>query len=402
MTLEEILTMALQKGATDVHLKAGITPVIRRNGTLRPLSSQLQALTSDEIDSMAQNLLDENQKALFAQYHEIDVGYGISGLGRFRISVFKQRGTVRIVVRNIPYKVPSFQDLSLPDIISKIASNERGLILVTGVTGSGKSSTLAAIIDDINHRANKHILTIEDPIEYLIRDKKCLITQREIGVDSSSFSRALRAGLRQDPDVILIGEMRDRDTIEIALMAAETGHLVLSTLHTLDATETINRILAYFDREQQAQIRLQLASVLRAAISQRLCRKKDGSGFVPAIEILINNPRIREMIEDPKQTGDIQNALEEGHAAWGMQSFDQSLTELLEKDQISFEEAIIHCARPEDFRIRYEGITAMDGKKWAQGTKHSREFYQKWNNLGEVEVDIPEEMKKKGKTSGRK
>lgn len=402
MTLEEILTMALQKGATDVHLKAGITPVIRRNGTLRPLSSQLQALTSDEIDSMAQNLLDENQKAHFAQYHEIDVGYGISGLGRFRISIFKQRGTVRIVVRNIPYKVPTFQELCLPDIISKIAANERGLVLITGVTGSGKSSTLAAIIDDINHKANKHILTIEDPIEYLIRDKKCLITQREIGVDSSSFSRALRAGLRQDPDVILIGEMRDRDTIEIALMAAETGHLVLSTLHTLDATETINRILAYFDREQQSQIRLQLASVLRAAVSQRLCRKKDGSGFVPAIEILINNPRIREMIEDPKQTGDIQNALEEGHAAWGMQSFDQSLTELLEKDLISFEEAIIHCARPEDFRIRYEGITAMDGKKWAQGTKHSREFYQKWNNLGEVEVDIPDEMKKKGKVSGRK
>lgn len=394
MNLEEILRSALQKGATDVHLKAGVMPVIRRNGTLRPLSANTPPLTGDEIESMAYGLMDEKQRRIFEEHRELDLGYGITGLGRFRISVFKQRGTMRIVVRNIPFKVPNFTELNLPPILSKIAQSERGLILVTGVAGSGKSSTLAALIDDINQRDNKHILTIEDPIEFLIRDRKSLITQREIGIDTFSFSRALRAGLRQDPDVILIGEMRDRETIEAALLAAETGHLVLSTLHTLDATETINRILAAFDATAQSQIRMQLGAVLKAVVSQRLCARKDGTGMVPACEILINSQRIRDLIEDPAHTAEIQLSIEEGQAAWGMQSFDQSLMDLLNRDLISYEEALLHSARPEDFRIRYEGITAMDGKKWSEGGLYDNKVDDKWQNLTEVEIVVPTEIRK--------
>ncbi len=398
MTFEEILRAALQKGATDVHLKAGVMPVIRRHGSLRPLSANAVPLTGEQIEVLAHELMDEKQKAHFMEHREIDLGYGISGLGRFRISIFKQRGTTRIVVRNIPFKVPSFQELNLPDKLAKISLAERGLILVTGVAGSGKSSTLASIIDDINGRENKHILTIEDPIEYLIRDRKSLITQREIGVDTYGFAKALRAGLRQDPDVILIGEMRDRETIENALLAAETGHLVLSTLHTLDATETINRILAAFDSAQQGQVRMQLGAVLKSVISQRLCKRKDGKGMVPACEILINNPRIREMIEEPEKTAGIAQAIEEGQQAWGMQSFDQSLMELLNKDLISYDEALINCARPEDFRIRVEGFTAMDGKKWSENQFHDRKVSDKWHNVTEVEIVMPPELKRKRKT----
>lgn len=394
MTLEEVLRAALQKGATDVHLKAGVMPVIRRHGTLRPLNPNDPPITAEQIEHMAMGLLDDKQRAHFDEYREIDIGYGVRDLGRFRISIFRQRGTIRMVVRNIPFKVPNFTELTLPAVMNKIAAYERGLVLITGVAGSGKSSTLAAMIDDINKRENKHILTIEDPIEFLIRDRKSLITQREIGVDSMTFARALRAGLRQDPDVILIGEMRDRETIETALLAAETGHLVLSTLHTLDATETINRILASFDATQQQQIRLQLAAVLKAVISQRLCRRKDGTGLVPACEILINNARVRELIEDPKETQEIQQSIEEGSAAYGMMSFDQSLMELLNKDLISYEEALLHCARPEDFRIRYEGITAMDGKKWSQTGLYDKKVDDKWQNITEVEIILPTEIKK--------
>jgi twitching motility protein PilT len=398
MTLEEILRAALQKGATDVHLKAGVMPVIRRHGTLRPLTTNAAPLNGEQIEVMANELMDEKQRAHFNEHREIDLGYGISGLGRFRVSIFRQRGTTRMVIRNIPFKVPTFQELNLPKQVSKIAQLERGLILVTGVAGSGKSSTLASIIDDINNRENKHILTIEDPIEYLIRDRKSLITQREIGVDTYGFAKALRAGLRQDPDVILIGEMRDRETIENALLAAETGHLVLSTLHTLDATETINRILATFEATQQGQVRLQLGAVLDAVISQRLCRRKDGHGMVPACEILMNNARIREMIEDPAKTSEIAQAIEEGQVAWGMQSFDQSLMELLNKDLISYEEALLQCARPEDFRIRYEGFTAMDGKKWSENQFHDKKVNDKWHNLTEVEIVLPPDVKRKRKT----
>jgi twitching motility protein PilT len=402
MTLEEILRAALQKGATDVHLKAGVTPVIRRNGTLRPLNPTVPPLTMAEVDEIANSVMDEAQRAQYRRHNEIDIGYGISGLGRFRISIFRQRGTSRMVIRNIPFKVPTFEELNLPaSLTTSVLAHERGLILITGVAGSGKSSTLAAMIDDINKRENKHILTIEDPIEFLIRDRKSLITQREIGVDTNSFSSALRAGLRQDPDVILIGEMRDRETIENALHAAETGHLVLSTLHTLDAPETINRIVATFEAGAQAQVRLQIGAVLRAVVSQRLCTRKDGRGMVPACEIMINSARVREMIEDPAQTSSITNAIEEG-GSYGMQSFDQSLMELLNRDLITYEEALLHCARPEDFRIRFEGFTNMDGKKWSQTGLYDKKVSDKWKNVTEVELVETTQLKRKkgGHASG--
>ncbi len=394
MKLEDILRIALEKGATDVHLKAGIVPVIRRHGTLRPLQSSVPSLSAELIEAMAQEIMAPEQRKIYADKKELDMSFGVSGLGRFRINVFKQRGTTRMVIRNIPFKVPTFEDLHLPEILKKIAQAERGLILVTGVAGSGKSSTLAAIIDDINRRENVHILTIEDPIEFLIRDKKSLVTQREIGVDSESFASALRAGLRQDPDVILIGEMRDRETIENALLAAETGHLVLSTLHTIDASETINRILASYEASEHSQVRKQLASVLTAIISQRLCRRKDGSGMVAACEVLINSLRIKELIEDPELTNNLPQVIEEGASAYGTRSFDQSLMELLNADLITFEEALLHCARPEDFRIRVEGITAMDGKKWSQTGIFDNKVQDKWANMTEVEIILPTEIKK--------
>lgn len=402
MQLEELLRASLQKGATDVHLKAGVIPVIRRHGALRPLQPNAAVVTAEQIEFMAMGLLNEKQRAHFDEFCEVDIGYGITGLGRFRVSIFRQRGTIRMVVRNIPFKVPTMEELNLPKVVEQIAHIERGLVLITGVAGSGKSSTLAAIIDDINKRENKHILTIEDPIEYLIRDRKSLITQREIGVDSMSFARALRAGLRQDPDVILIGEMRDKETIETAIQAAETGHLVLSTLHTLDAVETINRILASFDSAQQAQIRLQLASVLKAVVSQRLCKRKDGSGLVPTVEVLINNSRVRDLIEDATQTQHIQQSIEEGSAAWGMQSFDQSLMELLNKDLISYDEALLHSASAENFRIKFEGFTAMDGKKWSQTGLYDKKVGDKWESVTEVEIVMPTEINSSSKSEDEK
>lgn len=394
MSFEDILRLAMQKGASDVHLKAGIMPVIRRHGSLRPLAANLSPLNGKEIEQMAYSLMDDHQRRHFDEFKELDLGYGISGLGRFRVNIFKQRGTIRIVVRNIPHTIPTFEELNLPSIIKKISGYERGLILVTGITGSGKSSTLAAMIDDINRNKNKHILTIEDPIEFLVRDRKSIITQRELGVDSTSFSRALRAALRQDPDVILIGEMRDRETIEIALLAAETGHLVLSTLHTMDAPEAINRIIAAFEPHQQNQIRIQLASVLKAVISQRLAKRKDGSGFVPAVEVMINTPRIRELIEVPQKTTEIHQSIEEGQVAWGMQSFDQSLMELLSKGLIDIREALTLSSNPEDLKIRLSGVTALDGKKWAESPQSRKKLKDAWQNVSEVEIELPPDIKK--------
>jgi twitching motility protein PilT len=395
MTLEEILRAALAKGASDVHLKVGVMPVIRRHGILRPLAANAPVLNAETIEQIAFSLMDAKQKEHFDNYREVDLGFGISGLGRFRINVFRQRGTIRMVIRNVPFEVPTIEQLNLPVAVRKVISMERGLVLVTGVTGSGKSSSLAAIIDEINRTTNKHIITIEDPIEYLIRDRKSIISQRELGVDSTTYSRALRAALRQDPDVILIGEMRDRETIETALLAAETGHLVFSTLHTLDATETINRIIAAFEPHQQSQIRLQLASVLKAVISQRLARKADGSGFVPAVEVMINNPRVREMIEDPDRTREIIRAIEEGQVAWGMQSFDQSLMELIGKRMIDEQEALSLSTSPEDLRVRLNGITAMDGKKWGLEPKESEEDLDRTMVTTEVELEKTTILKRK-------
>jgi twitching motility protein PilT len=397
MTLEEILRLAVQKGASDIHLKAGVTPVVRQHGVLRALSAKEPPLSAEEIEAMARQVMNDKQWQFFIENHEIDFGYGIAGVARFRFNAFRQRGTVRIVIRNVPHIIPTYKDLALPSQIAKLAQLERGLVLVTGAAGMGKSSTIAAIINDINQNFNKHILTIEDPIEFLIRDKKSLITQREVGVDTADFMKALRAGLRQDPDVVFIGEMRDRETMDIALMAAETGHLVFSTLHTLDAPETINRILSAFESERHAQLRLQLGATLRAIISQRLCRRKDNSGFVPALEIMINNVRVREMIEDPQKSMNLHDAIEEGQSAWGMQSFDQSLMELLDAGTITMDEALLHCTKPEDFRIRVQGITSMDGKKWSNKGDLKKD-HKDWNT--DVDLQLTNiGIKKKTSTS---
>lgn len=356
MDLYQILKNSLKKKASDVHLKAGITPMIRVHGELMPLDESIPRMSGDMIDELLEPYLTPEQKESFEKKKDYDLSLGLTGLGRFRLCLSLQRGTTRVVIRSIPQNVPSLDDLNLPNVIKKITQFERGLILVTGITGSGKSSTVASMIQHINTLKNRHIITIEDPIEFLIRDKNSIITQREIGTDTNYFAAALRAALRQDPDIIFIGEMRDKETIETAIMAAETGHLVLSTLHTMDATETINRILMYFEPYQQLQMRTQLASVLKAVVSQRLAKKTDQSGFVPAVEVMINNKRIRDMIVKPERTSEIITAINEGYTTYGMQSFDSSLLHFLKSKQITLEEALRLSTRPEDLKIRYSGI----------------------------------------------
>jgi twitching motility protein PilT len=387
VTLDDILKLATQKGASDVHLKAGIIPVIRKHGTLKPLSASYTPLTGEELEAMAYGLMDDKQKQHFEKYKDIDLSYGLPGLGRYRVNVLMQRGTVRMVIRNIPDKIQNFEELNLPIVISKIAENERGLILVTGATGCGKSSTLAAMVDYINRNQSKHILMIEDPTEYLIKDRKSIITQRELGGDTISFASSLRAALRQDPDVILIGEMRDRETMEIALLAAETGHLVLSTLHTTDAQETINRVLASFEPHQQYQIRLQLASVLRAVVSQRLVQRKNGQGYLPALEILINNKRVADCIADPERTNELRTVMEESRAVWDMTSFDQSLMEMVHAEKISYEEALKASTNPENFAIRYSGVSQSDARTWSVGTTQKAKLEEQWQNLSVMEME---------------
>src|SRR5882724_3151731 len=287
---------------------------------------------------MAFGIMNDYQKEKLKAQKELDLAYGVPGLGRFRVNVFQQRGTIGVVLRVIPFKIATMDQLLLPKVLEKVAGEQRGLILVTGTTGSGKSTTLAAMVDHINTSETCHIMTIEDPIEFLIRDKRSIVNQREVGVDTMSFSQALKSALRQDPDVILVGEMRDHETIETALTAAETGHLVMSTLHTLDATETINRIISAFPPHQQKQVRLQLGAVLRAVVSQRLVPRADGKGRVAAVEILKATGRVKEMIEDKDRTKEIPDAIAQGHVAYGMQTFDQSLMSLVKQNLITYQE----------------------------------------------------------------
>jgi len=312
-------------------------------------------ITPEEMLSMAFSMMTNRQKQKFKETAELDMAYGVAGLGRFRVNVFQQRGNVGMVLRVIPTKIRTIEELELPRILTQICEEQRGLVLCTGTTGSGKSTTLAAMIDRINSLRSEHIITIEDPIEYLHRDKKGFINQREVEVDTSSFSTALRAALRQDPDVVLVGEMRDLETISTALLAAETGHLVLSTLHTLDATETIQRIIAVFPPPEQKQIRLQLASTLKAVVSQRLVRKSEG-GRVPAVEVMISTGYIRDCIINPDKTRMIRDAIAAGTSQYGMQTFDQSLFDLYSRNLISLEEAIMRASNPDDFRLRVQGI----------------------------------------------
>jgi twitching motility protein PilT len=355
MHINDLLKIAVERKASDLHLKVGAFPVIRIDGALIPLADMRRLMQEDTI-AMAFSIMSARQKEKFKNNFEIDIAYNVPNLGRFRCNIFQQRGTVGLVLRVIPAKILSIKDLLLPPVLEKICQEQRGLVLCTGTTGSGKSTTLAAMIDHINANRNEHIMTVEDPIEFLHRDKKSLVNQREVDVDTKGFSVALRSALRQDPDVILVGEMRDYETIETALTAAETGHLVFSTLHTLDATETINRIIAVFPPHQQKQIRLQLGAVLKSVISLRLMPRADGLGRVPAAEVLIRTNYVRECIENKEKTKYIKDAIQQGTSQYGMQTFDQSLYSLYKSGLITLDEALKRSTNPNEFKLRIQGI----------------------------------------------
>ncbi|HLW83000.1 MAG TPA: type IV pilus twitching motility protein PilT [Candidatus Acidoferrales bacterium] len=373
VAVDDLLRKAVESKASDLHLKVGNHPYLRVDGVLQPIA-EVPRITPEEMLSMAFSMMTNRQKQKFKETAELDMAYGVAGLGRFRVNVFQQRGNVGMVLRVIPTKIRTIEELNLPPVIEKICEEQRGLVLVTGTTGSGKSTTLAAMIDRINSIRAEHIITIEDPIEYLHRDKKGFINQREVEVDTSTFSTALRAALRQDPDVVLVGEMRDLETISTALLAAETGHLVFSTLHTLDATETIQRIIAVFPPPEQKQIRLQMASTLKAVVSQRLVRKSDSVGRVPAVEVLISTGYIRDCIINPDKTRLIRDALAAGTSQYGMQTFDQSIFDLYSKNLITLDEAMIRASNPDEFKLRIQGIRSTADAAREEMERQMNEF----------------------------
>jgi twitching motility protein PilT len=356
MHINDLLKVAVASGASDLHLKVGSYPMMRVNGSLF-VASEDKRLDRPDTEAMAQTIFGPEHLEKFRKSQEVDLAYSVAGLGRFRVNVFQQRGTVGLVLRVIPTRIKNIDELGLPPVLKRIASEERGLVLVTGTTGSGKSTTLAAMIDYINSTRSAHIMTVEDPIEYLHRDHHSIVNQREVAVDTKSFAQALRSALRQDPDVILVGEMRDFETVETGLLAAETGHLVFSTLHTLDATETINRIIAVFPPHQQRQVRIQLASVLKAAISQRLLPRADGAGRAPAVEVMVSTAFIRDAIIDKDKTSLIHGAIASGTSQYGMQTFDQSIFSLYQQGLVTLEEALRWASNVDEFKLKVQGIS---------------------------------------------
>jgi twitching motility protein PilT len=355
MNINDLLKIAVERKASDLHLKVGSHPVIRVDGDLLPLG-ELKRLMQEDTIAMAFSMMNARQKQRFKEELELDIAYSVPGLGRFRCNVFQQRGAVGLVLRVIPARIQSIRELMLPPVLERICEERRGLILCTGTTGSGKSTSLAAMLDYINSTRTEHMITIEDPIEFLHRDKKSIVNQREIDVDTHSFAGALRAALRQDPDVLLVGEMRDYETIETALLAAETGHLVFSTLHTLDATETVNRIISVFPPHHQKQIRIQLSQVLKSVISLRLVPRADGMGRVPGAEVLISTAYIRECIENKEKTKYIREQIALGTSQYGMQTFDQSLFQLYKSGLITLDEALKRATNPDEFRLKIQGV----------------------------------------------
>jgi twitching motility protein PilT len=356
MTIDDLLRTAVGKGASDLHLKVGAYPMMRVAGALVPVVEDAR-LTNEQTQAMGSTIMSPAQRKKFEESQEVDLAYSLAGLGRFRCNVFQQRGTMGMVLRVIPTKILTVDDLLLPPVLRRIAEEERGLVLVTGTTGSGKSTTLAAMIDHINSSRCSHVMTVEDPIEFLHRDRRSIVNQREVSVDTRSFAHALRSALRQDPDVILVGEMRDFETIETALLAAETGHLVFSTLHTLDATETINRIISVYPPHQQKQMRLQLAAVLKAVVSQRLIPRSDHHGRVPAVEVLVNTAFVRDCIVDKEKTHLIQGAIAAGTSQYGMQTFDQSIFGLFQQGLVSYDEALRWASNVDEFKLKVQGIS---------------------------------------------
>jgi twitching motility protein PilT len=362
MHIKKILEEMINQGGSDLHLKAGLPPVVRVDGKLQHLS--LERPSPKDLEEIASQILTPSQKERFTKTREVDFAFGVSGLARFRANFYVQRGSIAMVFRHVPVNIKSVDELNLPLVLKELALKPRGLIFVTGTVGSGKSTTLTAMVNEINKTANKNIITIEDPIEFLHHDEKSIINQREIGSDTSSFHEALRHILRQDPDVILIGEIRDALTMEIALMAADTGHLVFSTLHTVDATQTINRVISFFPPHQHQEIRDLLGATLVAVVAQRLIPLNEGKGRVPAVEVMVVTSTIREYIIDPEKTPLITQAIREGVSSHGMQSFDQSLMKLLSDGMISMEEALKNSSNPHEFSLRLKGIQATSDKTW--------------------------------------
>lgn len=365
MDIHALLQAMVTQNASDLHMRVGCQPILRVNGSL--FRAQTPTLSADDMQQCLTTLLNERQKEKFEKEDDLDIGIGLKGVGRFRINIFKQRGTIALAVRAIKTEVPGFSALNLPEVILDIATKNRGLILVTGTTGSGKSTLLASMIDHINDNKAVNVVTIEDPIEYLYKNKKSAIAQREIGSDSISFAKALRACFRQDPDVILIGEVRDTQTMSAALSAADTGHLVMSTLHTMNAVETISRIVSFFPPHQHDQVRLILSNVLVAVICLRLIPSKDGQRRVPAAEVLINNASIQEYILNPDKTSLIPDAIAEGYTQYGSQTFDQSLYQLYKDDLISFQVAMQYASNPDDFELKVAGgVSGTSDRKWLE------------------------------------
>jgi twitching motility protein PilT len=363
MDLDELLTEAVKRHASDLHLKTDSHPVMRVHGHLE-IQEDYPVLTREFLRRMAMRLLGEERYNDLMAGQEKDLAYTLEGMGRFRVNLFLAQGEVRGVMRHIPGRIPLFEELHLPKALERLAAERRGMILVTGITGSGKSTTLAAMIDYMNRSRNDHIVTVEDPIEFVHNDRKCVISQREVGHDSTTFAQALRAALRQDPDIILVGEMRDAETMEVALHAAETGHLVLSTLHTLNATETVNRIIATFPPHQEDQIRGQLASLIQGIVSQRLVVRSDGKGRVPAVEVMVGTGLVRDCIRESKKTPELPAVIAAGMSQYGMQTFDQSLLGLYREELITYETARDAATNPDDFDLKVKGIFSTGEMTW--------------------------------------
>ncbi|HIE53021.1 MAG TPA: type IV pilus twitching motility protein PilT [Armatimonadetes bacterium] len=353
LNIDDVLKLLLERHGSDVHFKAGRPPLFRIGGKIVP--TELESLTAEDTKQLAYSIMTSHQIELFEQQRALDFSYNFGRLARFRVNVFQQRGVVGMVMRAVPWKIPTIEQLKLPPVLKDIASKTQGLVLVTGPTGSGKSTTLAAMIDYINATRQAHVITIEDPIEFVYQDKKCVINQREIGLDTDSFATALRYVLRQDPDVILIGEMRDLETIRTAVTAAETGHLVFSTLHTNDATQTVDRIIDSFPAEQQQQVRVQLSMCLLAVISQRLVRLANGNGRIAAVEVMINSPTIKKYIEEGN-TGAIHKAIEQSVTYYRMQTLNQSLVALAKRGYVTYEDALAASPDPDEFKRNFRGI----------------------------------------------
>ncbi len=356
--LTRALTTLVERGGSDLHLKAGNGPLARIDGNIVPLYPEAEPIAAEEMSQLLLSTLPESRMKRFETNSELDYAYAVPGVGRFRVNAFKQRGTVAMIMRALPHTIPSFDELGLPDAVRDLSETERGIVLVTGTTGSGKSTTLAAMIDHINRTMQKHIVTVEDPIEFLHKDQLSSVNQREVGMDTASFTQALHRVLRQDPDVILVGEMRDEETVKTALSAAETGHLVFSTLHTADAAETINRIIEFFEPQSQQQARAMLAGSLAGIVSQRLVPAVIPGRRVAVIEVLRTTGRIRDMILDPEKTASIPDAISEG-GFYGMQSFDQALFEMVSDGRVDMATAVGHASRPQDFKLLVAGAGSL-------------------------------------------